>query len=146
MNAVVRTTDMDIFVILAFQMYAINLSIHLDIGSAKHRRLFTASNVAETLGKENCATLLAFYVFNGDDCTMQCIQGKIPLRQLEKNPRFHIAYRQLGVEWYIQQETLEQLEQFTCLIHWQSRVFCIRHQYDAASHYVRRGSEAHQQV
>ena len=107
----------DIFVILAFQMYAINLSIHLDIGSAKHRRLFTASNVAETLGKENCATLLAFYVFSGYDCTMQCIQGKIPLRQLEKNPRFHIAYRQLGVEWYIQQETLEQLEQFTCLIH-----------------------------
>ena len=117
MNAVVRTTDMDIFVILAFQMYAINLSIHLDIGSAKHRLLFTASNVAETLGKENCATLLAFYVFSGDDCTMQCNQGKIPLRQLEKNPRFHIAYRQLGVEWYIQQETLEQLEQFTCLIH-----------------------------
>ena len=69
-EAVVRTTDTDIFVILAFQMYAINLSIHLDIGSAKHRRLFTASNVAETLGKENCATLLAFYVFSGDDCTV----------------------------------------------------------------------------
>ena len=126
MNAVVRTTDTDIFVILAFQMYTINLSINLDIGSAKR---VTASNVAETLGKENCATLLAFYVFSGDDYTMQCIQGKIPLRQLEKNPRFHIAYRQLGVECYIQQHTLEQLEQFTCLIYTdslESSVYVIR--------------------
>ena len=95
---------------------------HQSVHTSRHRigeasAAVSASNVAETLGKENCATLLAFYVFSGDDCTMQCIQGNIPLRQLEKNPRFHIAYRQLGVEWYIQQETFEQLEQFTCLIH-----------------------------
>ena len=113
----VRTTDTDIFVIFPFHMHAINLSIHLDIGSAKHRRLFTVSNIAESLGEENCATLPGFYVFSGEDCTKKCIQGKSPLRQLEKNPRFHIAYRQLGVEWYNQQEPLEQLEQFTCLIH-----------------------------
>ena len=76
MNVVVRTTETDIFVILPFLMHAINLSIHLDIGSAKHRRLLTISNVAESMGKENCATRLGFYVFSGEDCTMQCIQGE----------------------------------------------------------------------
>ena len=44
-----------------------------------------------------------------------------PLRQLKKNPRFHIAYKQLGVEWNIQPQTLEQLEQLTCLIHGHSQ-------------------------
>ena len=76
MNDSVRTTETDIFVILPFHMRAINLSVHLDIGSAKYRRLHTVSNVAESLGEENCATLFGFYVFSGEDCTMQCIQGK----------------------------------------------------------------------
>ena len=76
MNDSVRTTEMDIFVILPLHMQTINLSIHLDIGSAKHRRLYTVSNVAESLGEENCATLVGFYVFSGYDCTMHCIQGK----------------------------------------------------------------------
>ena len=62
--------------ILPFDMHAINLSIHLDTGSAKHRRLLTVSDVAESLDEENCATLLGFYVFSGEDCTMQCIQGE----------------------------------------------------------------------
>ena len=44
-----------------------------------------------------------------------------PLRQLEKNSRFHIAYRQLGVEWNIQPETIEQLEHATYLMLWQSQ-------------------------
>ena len=91
---------------------------HQSVHTSRHR-IGEASAAVYRLQrcKENCASLLAFYVFSGDDCTMQCILGKIPLRQLEKNPRFHIAYRQLGVELYIQQETLEQLEQLTCLIH-----------------------------
>ena len=99
-NAVVRTPDTDIFVSFPFHMHAINMSIHIDAGSAKHRRLFTFSEVAESLVKEKGTALLGFYVFSGDACTVQLIQGKGeagPLRQLEKNPRFHIAYRQLGV-------------------------------------------------
>ena len=55
---------------------------------------------------------------------MQCIQGKgkaRPLRPLKTYHRFHIAYRQLGVEWNIQPETLEQLEHTTYMMHWQSQ-------------------------
>ena len=44
-----------------------------------------------------------------------------PLRQLEKNPRFHIAHMQQGVQWNIQPETSEQLEHATNLMHWQGQ-------------------------
>ena len=44
-----------------------------------------------------------------------------PLRQLEKNPMFHIAHMQLGVEWNIQPETSEQLEHATDMMHWQGQ-------------------------
>ena len=90
--------------IIPFHMNAINMSIDLDTGSAKHRHLLTISDVAESLGEEYCATLLGFYVFSGEDCAMQR-DGNAqagPLRQLEKNPMFYIAYRKLGVEWNIQ--------------------------------------------
>ena len=51
-NAVVRTPDMDIFVILLFHMHAINLSIYLDTGSGKHRRLLDIFELAEPLGED----------------------------------------------------------------------------------------------
>ena len=122
-NAVVRTPDTDIFVILLFHAHAINLSIYLDTGSGKHRRLLNVSELAKSLGEEYCATLLRFYVLSGEDCT-SAFNGKRkvgPLRKLEKNQRFHSAFRQLGVEWNIQPQTVKQLEEFTCLMYGQSR-------------------------
>ena len=41
--------------------------------------------------------------------------------QLEKNPMFHIAHMQLGVEWNIHPETSEQLEHATNMMHWQGQ-------------------------
>ena len=54
----------------------------------------------------------------------QCVQGKgkvRPLIQIEKNPRFHRAFRQIGDDWNIKPQVLTQLEQFTCLMYGQSR-------------------------
>ena len=48
-----------------------------------------------------------------------------PLRQLGKNPRFHIAHMQLGAEWTIQPETSEQLEHATNLMHWQGQEYSV---------------------
>ena len=59
-NAVVRTPDTDIFVILLFHAHAINMSIYLDTGSGKHRHLLNVSELAKSLGEEYCATLLGF--------------------------------------------------------------------------------------
>ena len=55
-------------------------------------------------------------------CSAFTGKGKArPLRQSEKNPMFHIAHMQLGVEWNIQPETSEQLEHATNLMHWQGQ-------------------------
>ena len=39
-----------------------------------------------------------------------------PLTKLEKNPRFHKAFRQLGDDWNVTPQMLKELEQFTCLM------------------------------
>lgn len=122
-NAVVRTPDTDIFMILLYHAHAIKLTVYLDIGSGKHRQLVNLSELAESLGEDYCATLLGFYVFTGEDCTSAFKgKGKIgPLKKLEKNPRFHVIFKQLGDDWNVKPEVLRQLEQFTCLMYQQSR-------------------------
>lgn len=122
-NAVVRTPDTDIFVILLYHAHAIKLTVYLDTGSGKHRQLLNLSELAESLGEDYCATLLGFYVFSGEDCTSAFKgKGKVgPLKKLEKNPRFQKAFRQLGDDWTVKTEVLKQLEQFTCLMYGQSR-------------------------
>ena len=122
-NAVVRTPDTDIFVILLHHAHTIKLTVYLDTGSGKHRQLLNLSELAESLGEDYCATLLGFYVFSGEDCTSAFKgKGKVgPLKKLEKNPRYHKAFRQLGDDWNIKPQLLQQLEQFTCLMYGQSR-------------------------
>ena len=90
-SAVVRTPDTDIFVILLYHAHAITLTIYLDTGSGKHRRLVNVSDLAEFLEKSYCAALLRLYVFTGEDCTSSFKgKGKVtPLKKLEKNPKFH---------------------------------------------------------
>ena len=44
-----------------------------------------------------------------------------PLKQLEKNPRFHKVFRHLSDNWNIKPQVLKQLELFTCLMYGQSR-------------------------
>jgi len=121
-NAVVRTPDTDIFMILLYHAHAIKLTVYLDTGSGKHRQLLNLSELAESLGQDYCTTLLGFYVFSGEDCTSAFKgKGKVgPLKKLEKNPRFHKAFSQLGDYWNVKPEVLRQLEQITCLMYGQS--------------------------
>uniref|UniRef100_UPI00358F4B42 putative helicase MOV-10 n=1 Tax=Myxine glutinosa TaxID=7769 RepID=UPI00358F4B42 len=125
-NAVVKTTDTDIFMILLYHAHTIKLTIYLDMGSGKHRQLLNLSEFAESLrrqkGEDYCATLLGFYVFTGEDCTSSFKgMGKVrPLKKLEKNPVFQEAFSQLGDDWNIKPQVLRQLEQFTCLMYEQS--------------------------
>ena len=63
----------------------------MDIGKGKKRRLVNVSELASTLGKEWCTTLLGFYVFTGENCA-SAFKGKgkvTPLKKLLKTPRFH---------------------------------------------------------
>ena len=56
MNAVIRTPDTDVFVVLLY--HAMKLTVYFDKESRKHRRLIILSNLAESLGKDNGASLL----------------------------------------------------------------------------------------
>uniref|UniRef100_UPI00358F23F1 uncharacterized protein n=1 Tax=Myxine glutinosa TaxID=7769 RepID=UPI00358F23F1 len=100
-NAVVRTPDTDILLILLHHAHNIKLTVYLDTGSGKHRQLVNVSELAESLGEDYCATLLGYYVFSGEDCTSAFKgKGKVgPLKKLEKNPRFHRAFGELGDNW-----------------------------------------------
>ena len=122
-SAVVRTPDTDIFVILLYHAHTINLTVYLDTGSGKHRQLINLSELAESLGEDYCSTLLGYYVFSGEDCTSSFKgKGKVgPLKKLEKNPRFHKVFRELGDTWNVTPQVQQSLEQFTCLMYGQSR-------------------------
>ena len=94
-SAVVRTPDTDIFFILLHHSHSINLTIFLDTGMGKHRQLVNVTELGESLGRDYCSTLLGYYVFSGEDCT-SAFKGKgkvAPLKKLQKNPRFHTAFR-----------------------------------------------------
>ncbi len=94
-SAVIRTPDTDIFFIILYHAHALNITIYLDIGIGKHHQLVNISELAHELCKDWCSTLLGFYVFSGEDCTSAFKgKGKVgPLKKLQKNPRFHKAFR-----------------------------------------------------
>ena len=97
--------------------------MYLDIGSGKHRQLINISELAESLGQDYCGTLIGYSVFSGEGCTSAFKgKGKVgPLKKLEKNPRFHEAFRELSDNWDVKPHLLTQLEKFTCVMYGVSR-------------------------
>lgn len=96
-SAVVRTPDTDIFVILLFYANTTGLTIFLDIGTGKHRQIVNISQMAESMGADNCKMVLGLYVFTGEDVTSSFKgKGKIgPLKKLQHHPIYHEAFRYL---------------------------------------------------
>ena len=74
-SAVVRTPDTDILVILLHHAHALQITIYLDTGMGKHRRLINVSELAERKGAEYCTAILGLYVFTGEDAT-SAFKGK----------------------------------------------------------------------
>jgi hypothetical protein len=80
--------------ILLHHLHTNNLTIYLDTGAGKHRRLIDVSTFVESLGSLYCTTLLGYYVYSGEDCTSAFkSKGKVvPLKKLQKNPKFQKAF------------------------------------------------------
>ena len=122
-SVVVRTPDTDIFFILLLHAHDLEITIYVDIGTGKKRRLINISELASTLGKEWCTTLLGFYVFTGEDCT-SAFKGKgkvTPLKKLLKTPKFHKSFSQLGDDWEVAENVCKDIEVFTCTMYGYSR-------------------------
>ena len=94
-SAVVRTPDTDIFMILLHHARSITLTVYLDTGTGKHRKIVNVSEMAESHGADYCTTILGLYVFTGEDVTSAFKgEGKIgPLKKLQSHPKFHMTFR-----------------------------------------------------
>ena len=94
-SAVVRTPDTDICFILMHCAHSIELTIYVDTGTGKHRRLVNISELAQTQGEAFCTSLLGLHVFTGEDVT-SAFKGKgkiVPLRKLQCYPKYQDAIR-----------------------------------------------------
>ena len=114
-SAVVCSPDTDIFFILLYYAHKIKLIVYMDTGVGKHRKLVDVSAVASSFGKDYCDALLGFYVYTGEDCT-SVFKGKekvVPLKKLQKNPRFLMTFQKLWVEWNMTPDLYKQLKEFT---------------------------------
>lgn len=89
--------DTDIFFILLIYANSIGISIFLDIGTGRHRKIITISEMAESMGADNCKMVLGLYVFTGEDVTSSFKgKGKIgPFKKLQHHPIYHEAFRYL---------------------------------------------------
>ena len=98
--------------------FEIQLVLYLDTGTGKHRQLVNVSDVSGSLGPDYCHSLLGLYVFTGKDCTssFKCKGKTGTLKKLEKNPRFHKVFKELGDTWTLCDETIKDIEHFTCLM------------------------------
>ncbi|KAK3700755.1 hypothetical protein QZH41_010937 [Actinostola sp. cb2023] len=122
-SAVVRTPDTDIFLILLHHASSLAINIYLDTGTGKHRKIVNVSELAESKGADYCTTMLGLYVFTGEDVTSAFKgKGKIgPLKKLQNHPKYHVAFRKLGDEWSVEDETIDEIEEFTCLMYGYAR-------------------------
>ena len=94
-SSVIKTPDTDIFFILLHHAHSIKLTIYLDTGVGKPRMLINVTELAESIGKDYCSSLLGMYVFTGENCTSSFKRkGKVgPLKKLQKYPKYHKVFR-----------------------------------------------------
>ena len=97
-SAVVRTPDTDVFFTLLLHANNIPLTIFLDIETGKHRQIVNISQMAESMGEDNCKMIMGLHVFTGEDVTSSFKgKGKVgPLKKLQRHPNYHKAFRYMS--------------------------------------------------
>ena len=99
------------------------MTVLFDTGSGKHRRLIDTTEVGEAYTPEYRAALLALHAFCGCDIT-SAFKGRghiLPIKTLEKLPRFTKPLARLGNAWGIGEDLLRELEEYTCAMYGNSR-------------------------
>ena len=120
----VRTPDSDIFFILLQYIDRLaGLTVLFDTGTGKHRRLINMTEVGEAYTPEYRAALLALHAFCGCDTT-SAFKGRghiLPIKTLEKLPRFTRSLARLGDAWELGEDLLREVEEYTCAMYGYSR-------------------------
>ncbi|XP_052267527.1 uncharacterized protein LOC127869202 [Dreissena polymorpha] len=97
-SAIVRTPVSDIFFISLHHATSVPLTIFLDVGTGKQRKVLNISELSEALGVNYCAALLGLHVFTGEVVT-SAFKGKgkiVTLRKLQSYPKYLETFRTLG--------------------------------------------------
>ena len=99
------------------------MTVLFDTGSGTHRRLINMTEVGEAYTPEYRAVLLALHAFCGCDTT-SAFEGRghiLPIKTLEKLPRFTRPLARLGNAWRKGEDLLRELEEYTCAMYGNSR-------------------------
>ena len=117
-NIIVRSSDTDVLVILLTHDHILSSHLWLEVGVSHNntQRYIDVSKLAQVLGPELCSALPGLHAFTGCDYTASFTRkGKVhPLALLEKEPRFRIAFANLGESPHISPSHLEDIEAFVC--------------------------------
>ena len=88
-------------------------------GSQNRVRYIDITKLMNAIGKDMCQALLGMHAFTGCD-TVSAFFGKgkaKALRIVQTDNRYRETFKQLGKEWVISENTLKQLESFTCVLY-----------------------------
>ena len=116
---IVRSPDTDVFVLLLHFTQKLEQKVLFDTGVGNKRRLIDVQHVIREVGQEICTALPALHAYSGCDTTSAFVRkGKLmPFKTLKKYPQFLQCFHTLGRFASIDDQLLDSLEQFTCLLY-----------------------------
>ena len=112
----VRSADSDIFFILLYYASKLNITLLLDTGSRRKRKLLNISQLAPDFTPLSCGALLGLHLFSRCDTTsaFKGIGKMKPIKLLQKKSRYQAVFQNLKMSWDVSEDLFIQLEEFTC--------------------------------
>ena len=120
----VKSPDTDIFfILLNFALKLDGVTVLFDTGKGNKKRLLDISELARGLTQPFCSALLFLHAFTGCDSTSAFKgKGKVKaVKVLQQKPAFVPVLAQLGNFWEVQEQTIDELEYFTCCVYGRPR-------------------------
>jgi hypothetical protein len=120
-NLVIRASDTDIAIVMLYHSHKFTAKIWMDVGisSKNSRRLICLTDIANSLGRQLCASLQAFHAYSGCDYTSAFVRkGKVrPFKLLEKEVATQQAFSNLAITEAIDEDIYRSIEMFTCRLY-----------------------------
>lgn len=120
----IKSPDSDIFFIaLHYALQLENATVLFDTGTGNKKRLIDISEIARGYTQDYCTALLTLHAFTGCDSTSSFKGlGKVKaIKLMQKMPKYVPVLARVGDEWEVSEETICELESFTCAMYGHSR-------------------------
>ena len=119
----IRSPDSDIFCILLHHARSIDTTILFDTGHGNKKRLINITKLAKQYPQHTCSAMLSLHALTGCDSVSSFKGiGKVkPLQLLLKSPSFCDTLNQLGEDWDVEEELLDDCDKFICAVYGKSK-------------------------